>query len=167
MPIISLDEAICLTLDGRPNDVFFREAHKRRYLELERLVASHRVAGSLQFLNNNQIHAIDWLNWLGRVEIEPPKEWQPVGITDTVGGPCWEDAVKIAIEMRDDPDIGKPRTQDQLYEHILKNRDRCPNCCPPSVRNWDAIKQRVYRERKDELVKDPLKDPRFSNTSVK
>lgn len=78
LPIVSLRQAICLTLDGEPTNIFFREASKKRIRDLERMVASHRIAGSLQFFNNDQIYATDWLNWLSSVAIVPPKEWQPI-----------------------------------------------------------------------------------------
>jgi len=106
--------------------------------------------------------------WLQKIEIPIPEGWRPIGLGLKLGnhsaiddGPCWTEAVNAAIQMRDDPNLNTPRTQQQLYEYMLEKKQRFPNCCGNSVQNVQALKMRVWRERGAEMKKDPLKDPQF------
>ena len=75
-----------------------------------------------------------------KTEIPIPEGWRPIGLglnldgqAFTIGGPRWEEAVRTAIQMRNDPDIPTPRTQPRLWDYMLRNREDNPNCCPADV----------------------------------
>jgi hypothetical protein len=169
---MSVREAIFLTIGIEPRASQYPEERKNkaRFLEIDDIVQSHVSYGSLKLFRRGigQVSVSAWMDWLQMVGMSAPPEWRPVGWMPgsyskplDKGGAQWEEAVSAAIAMRDSTDLHTPRTQSQLYEYILENRQDFPNCCPESVRNVEAIKARVYRERKGEMLKNPLKDPRF------
>ena len=181
-PVISQNEAICLTinLDPRKYVKQLDSEKTKRYRELYDFAGSYRAAHLLRYLNQKAetYRVVDWLQWLQRIDMSPPIEWQPIGVEQKLteeavekSGPCWVEVGKAIKDMRDDPEIGGPKTLEQLYEYMIirENKNRFPNCClkPTELFEWTAVKSRVWRERKDaeQSITNPLKNPRFLNAS--
>ena len=171
MATVTQHDAICLTLSLGPRSYYSNDTNSQRFREIYNIVGSHISSGSLRYLNKNirTFRVTDWLLWLQRIDIPIPEGWRPIGLGLRLDnqpvindGPCWTEAVSAAIEMRDNPQLRTPRTQEQLYEYMLEseNKERFHNCCNGLV-DWLAVKARVYRERKEnnEAIKNPLKDP--------
>ena len=146
---------------------------KKKYAhsELVELIHSHKVVDkfpkAIDPWSFNPLYRIDelicWAKSAGYDDVL--KKWQPEAVER--GGPCWEDAGRAIKEMRDNPAIGVPRNQEQLYCYMLEpeNKKNFHNCCD-SLDDWLAVKKRIYRERKDnnEAITNPLEYPRFLNT---
>lgn len=167
---VTQHNAICLSLNLDPRSFYSNNPNMQRYREILDIAGSHIANGSLRYLNRSvkTFRVTDWLLWLQRTDIPVPEGWRPIGLGLELDdqrvfndGPFWTEAVDAALMMRDDPKVQLPRTQQQLYEYMLRNRGDFPNCCPASVQNFGAIAKRVYRERECESLKNPLKDPRF------
>jgi len=174
---VTQHEAICLTLSLDPRSYYSNDTNSQRYREIYAIVGSHIANFSLRYHNRNikTFRVIDWLLWLQKIDIPIPEGWRPIGLGLKLdnqpvvnGGPCWTEAVSAAIEMRGNPKIRTPINQERLYEYMLEseNKERFHNCCNGLV-DWQAVKARVYRERKDnnEAIKNPLKDTQFLNMS--
>lgn len=153
-----------------PGSQLYREK-KSEHSELIELVHSHKVVDKFPNAADpwsfDPMYRIDGLiRWAKSAGYgDAVKKWQPEAIERC--GPCWEEAGRAIKEMRDNPNIGVPKNQEQLYCHMLKpeNKEHFPNCCD-GLDDWLAVKKRVYRERNDnnEAITDPLKYPRFLNT---
>lgn len=174
MPNVSLDEAICLTLNFDPRSYLSKDSHSWRYNELRDFAKSSILDGSLQFQNKftrEKFRAVDWLQWLKRIDKTAPKEWRPIDLAaerdeePTVkGGPRYEEAVAAAIIMCDDPSVPIPPTLDDLYRFMIDHNERFPvNCGTNLSVDIESIERQVRRDAKKHDLdnKNPLKDLRF------
>lgn len=171
---VSLDEAICLTLNFDPKSYYSDDSHSWKYNELSDFAESSISDGSLQFQykSNENFRAGDWLQWLKRINETAPKEWRPIDLAaerdeePTVkGGLRYEEAVAAAIIMCDDPSVLVPTTLDDLYQFMIGHKENFPvNCGTNLSVDLESIKRQVRRDAEEYGLdnKNPLKDPRIT-----
>ena len=169
---VSLDEAICLTLNFDPKSYYSDSSHSWRYSDLQDYAESSILDASLQFQNkftSKKFRAVDWLQWLKMLKISAPDEWHPVGsnhedesseianVIDARLKPNYDEAVDIAIAMAESEILPTPTTLKQLFGYMENN----PKLCPVNYGSGKKPKIATVEKNVRSGGGHPLKDPRF------